>query len=283
MIKKSLLLVSLICFNYVLCFSQSFPKKQTLILLSNLSGVPFYKDVSLNDIGVNGFEVDDKGNFYFFGGEKTACLAAFSGDRQLFRKPYRELNGGSELHLYKNNFYSFNFDQKGDPIFIKINMTDGSLSVINNNLAKKKYFQHAVLDTCIILEQHGEGRDSVFYEQYSFNGTFIKRVPNLNNLPFANLPDNDCEFLGKWNDNYVFHDVTGDKLDQDTFWLLNREGKILAKKSISRDNVIFGRGYSEEPLEDRKVRNGSLYVLGRKGHFALITEVPLQTFFYNIH
>jgi len=251
-----------------------------LILLSNLSGVPFYKDVSLNDIGVSGFEVDEKGNFYFFGGEKTACLAAFSGDRQLYRKPYREFSGGSKLHLYKNNLYSYLFDANGDPIFIRINVANGSYSKINNSLTSKKHFASSIVDSSIVFEEHGEGRDSIYYEQYSLAGAYIKRALNLYNTPFINLPDKDCEFAGTWNGNYVFWGIPESKVYVEKLWLVDKTGKILASRTLPEG--FSGRGYAENPEEDRKVRNGSLYVLGRRGHFALITEVPLQTFF-NIH
>ncbi len=81
------------------CFSQTFPKKQTLIPLSNVNGVPYFKDQDMNDIGIDGFEVDEKGNFYFFGGEKLQTLAIFTGNKQILRKTYKQDLG--QLYIYK--------------------------------------------------------------------------------------------------------------------------------------------------------------------------------------
>jgi hypothetical protein len=67
-------------------------------------------------------------------------------------------------------------------------------------------------------------------------------------------------------------------LDTQTFFLISKNGEILNKKSMP-NNSIFGAGYAENPSEDRKVRNGYLYVLGRKGQFALITKMPLSSLF----
>ena len=86
---KTLALTLFACFNFFICFAQSFVKKQTLIPLSDVNGVPFKKDPELNDLIINGFEIDSKGNFYFLGGEKTVCLAVFAGNKQLYRKTYK--------------------------------------------------------------------------------------------------------------------------------------------------------------------------------------------------
>ena len=60
--------------------------------------------------------------------------------------------------------------------------------------------------------------------------------------------------------------------------MVDKKGRVLASKLLPSN--FSGDGYVSNPPEDRKVRNGSLFVLGRKGKFALITEVPLQSFFY---
>ena len=272
----------LICLVTQFAFSQTFPKKQTLIPLSNVNGVPFYKDSELNDLGINGFEIDANGYFYFFGGNKIPCLVVFNGNKQLFRKTYKELNSGSELHFYKNNFYSFAFDKSGKFIFIKINPANGLLSTIANPLVSKKFMSSTFVDSCIVLQVSGSAVDSSHYELYSISGQYLKKVKNEFNLDPKILPEKEAQFLGNWNDNYVFWDLVGDFHIQ-KFWLVNKEGKILATKSIANDNNLFGRGYAENPMEHRKVRNGNLYVLGRSktSNYALITEVPLQTFFYN--
>lgn len=271
----------LICLLAHFAFCQSFPKKQTLIPLNNVNGVPFYRDQELNDIGINGFEIDTNGYFYFFGGNTIPCFAVFNGNKQLFRKTYKELNSGSELHFYKNSFYSFAFDRSGKFIFIKINMANGSLNTVDNPLISKKFIANTFIDSCIVLQVPGRVIDSNYYELYSISGLYLKKVKNEYNLNAGIVPERNAELLGTWNGNYVFYDLDDDSKHQ-KFWLVNKGGKILAIKSIINNDNLFGRGYAEEPIEHRKVRNGNLYVLGRSrtGNNALITEVPLQTFFY---
>jgi len=279
-VMKKILQTLLICLITQFAFSQSFPKKQTLMPLSNVNGVPFYKDPELNDLVVNGFEVDPKGNFYFFGG-KSPRLAVFNGTKQVYRKTYKELSSGTELHPFKGYFYNFGFDPKGQLIFIKINMINGALANISNPLISKHFNSYSIVDSCIILRASTENPAADIFEKYDLSGKYIGKVSNEYNVVPKILPEKDADLLGMWNGNYVFYDLVDDSKLQ-KFWLVNQAGKILATKAIANNNSLFGRGYAEEPLEHRKVRNGNLYVLGRsqKGNNALITEVPLQTFFY---
>lgn len=281
---KRIVLTLLICFVATFAFSQSFPKKQTLIPLSNINGVPFYKDPELNDIGIDGFEIDTNGYFYFFGGNTVPCLAVFNGNKQLFRKTYRELISGSELHFYKNSFYGFAFDKGGKSVFININPANGSLSTVANPLVSTKFISDTFIDSCIVLQVPSRALDSSYYELYSISGRYLQRVKNQYNLNAGIMPEKDAELLGMWNGNYVFWNLDFSQGDSQIqkFWLINKAGKILAKKSFPNRGNIFGGIYAENPSEHRKVRNGNLYILGRSrtSNDALITKVPLQTFFY---
>lgn len=280
---RKILLILLTCLFATFAFSQSFPKKQILIPLNNVNGVPFYKDQELSDIVVNGFEVDAKGNFYFFGG-KLPCLAVFNGTKQVYRKTYKELGSGTELHFFQDYFYNFAFNSKGDQVFVRIRMADGALSIINNPLVLKHFVAHAIIDSYIILQIPAKDSDGFIFEKYDLSGKLIGKAPNEYNIDSRILPEKDAEFLGMWNGNYVFWNLdfgTGDSQYQ-IFWVIDKTGKILAKKSLVNRGNIFGRIYAENPSEHRKIRNGNLYVLGRSrtSNDALITEVPLQTFFY---
>ena len=274
---KKAALTLFVCLSALLSFSQTLIKKQTLIPLSNVNGVPFYKDKELNDLIINGFEIDNKGNYYFFGGDNLACLAAFNGNKQIYRKTYKELNSGSTLHIYKNSFYSFTFDKNGKFVYIKINVPDGSISYMNNQLIPKHFLSHEFVDSCVILNVHYANPTGDYFEQYTLAGQFIKRVANMYGVPFFSVPK-DAEFLGTWGDKFVFWNVLMDHNGAEQLLLVSKDGKILSTKILPEDG-FSGEGYGENPQEDRKIRNGNLYVLGRKGKYTMITEMSLKSFF----
>jgi hypothetical protein len=275
---KKILLAFLICFNTLFCFSQTFPKKQILIPLSNVNGVPFYKDEELHDLAIDGFEIDNKGNFYFMGGDKMECLAVFSADKQIFRKKYKECPD-CHLYIYKDTLYTFN-RQTND--LIVLNSLNGSLIKVYNHITSKHFNSYAFADSSLIAEILNYPNRN--YEQYTFSGKYVKAVPNSYNITQFTIPKknaySDCAFLGKWDNNYIFWAIVDDNDSQiQKFWLVNDKGKMLATKSLQNKGNIFGQIYAENPNEHRKVRNGNLYVLGRKGNNALITEIPLDSFF----
>lgn len=278
---KKITLTLLAFLSYLFVFAQPFPKKQTLIPLNNVSGVPFMKDPDVPiDLLINGFEIDAKGNFYFFGG-KLPCLAVFSGTKQIYRKTYNELDSGTGLNFYKGNSYNYAFDSKGKQIFIKLNMADGTLHHLNSSLLSKHFNAHTIVDSCIILLVPAENTNAYSFEEYDLSGKFLKRVTNKYGIPAFIFPDkkdnSDWELVGKWNRNFVFWTINTESSKYEKLCMVDKNGKILAIKSLP-DN-FSGGGYAENPNEDRKVRNGSFFVLGRKGHYAVITEVPLQSLF----
>ncbi|BAU55987.1 hypothetical protein [Mucilaginibacter gotjawali] len=268
------LLIALITFS---CFSQSFPKKQTLIPLSNVNGVPFYKEQDMNDWVIDGFEIDNDGTFYFLGGDKVDCLAVFSGTKQIVRKTYKEWPG-RQLYFYKNNLYTFGGEKKNQNLIKVLNPSTGLIIKTYCNIPDKHIDQYFFTDSSIIIGAMGD--TAMWYERYSLSGKFIGKSPNEYGVPSFIIPENgkfsSCEFLGKWNDNYVFWG-NSDLNAPHQLYLVDNKGKILAKRIIPKG--LTGKGYFEESDEDRKVRNGSFFVLGRKGNDALITEIPLASFF----
>lgn len=276
---KRLVLPLLIALIACSCFAQSFPKKQTLIPLSNVDGVPFYIDQDMNDWAIDGFEIDQKGNFYFFGGRGHGCLASFNGAKQVFRKNFIDLSQGGGLYLYKNYLYSFTFDKTGKPVYIKINANIGSFAKMPGP-AKNIGAATDFIDSCMIFEFSDPVPSKAHYDQYSLSGKFLKTSSKLTDIRPIFYPDTSqnysWSFAGPWNENYVFWGRNGLNAP-DQLCLVDKTGKILAKRTIP--NGLTGKGYFEEPDEDRKVRNGSFFVLGRKGNYALITEIPLASFF----
>src|ERR1700733_3272045 len=91
--KTKIFLLS-VFLTVVSCCSSQIIKRQVRIPLNNLSGVPYYisNDVDTHPAGINGFEIDTAGNYYFMAGDKqkgTTTLAVFKGNKQMYRKTYK--------------------------------------------------------------------------------------------------------------------------------------------------------------------------------------------------
>jgi|GEM_PF-6499882 len=276
---KKVILTIFISASISVCFSQTFMKKQIIIPLNNTTGVPFYKDDQTHDFVEDGFDIDSKENFYFLGGDKSTCLAEFSGNKQIYRKTYKEFSTAA-LYIYRNNLYTF--DNSRNNLFV-LKLIDGSLIKRYNHISAKHFNSYKFVDSSLVLE-YLAGPDFT-YEQFNLNGKYIGKVTGSYNIASNIIPEKgenpQCVFLGKWNDKYVFWDIVNSNNTQfEKFWLVDKLGNILATKILPNNNIIFGEDYYEAfPTEHRKVRNGKLYVLGRRGSSALITEVPLDSFF----
>jgi hypothetical protein len=275
---KITLLTFLICINALFCFSQTFPKKQTLIPLSNVNGVPFYKDPELNDLGIDGFEIDSNGNFYFLGGDKITCLAVFSNNKPKYRKTYKGFHPTS-LYIHDNSLYTFVLGNSGVNDLVNLNLTNGVVKKRYTHLTSKNIAFYTFADSSIVIETLSI--DTALFYQYNLKGKYISQVLNQYNISSNILPakiqQSEWELLGKWNDNFIFWNTNPESKDE-KLCMVNKDGKVIANKTLPAK--FSGNGYVSNLSEDRKVRNGSLFVLGRKGKYALITEVPLQTFFY---
>lgn len=270
---KQTIIILFILFSSLFAFSQGLIKKQILIPLDNNTGVPFYKNEESNDIAIDGFEIDKDENFYFLGGNRVIYLVAFSGNKLLYRKTNKEFAvGTSHLYLFNNILYSFN--PLSPNTLLALDPANGRVNNVYENITTKKINSFKFAGNSLITQSFNSSK--FVYEKLSLTGGFIKQVSNSYDLPFPVA--NDFEFLGKWNDEFVFWAITGNNLDGQTFFLISKTGEILKKRSLP-SNSMFGADYAENSSEDRKVRNGFLYVLGRNGKFALITKIPLSSLF----
>jgi hypothetical protein len=272
------LIIFLFCIKSIFCFSQSITKKQTLIPLDNLKGVPFFKDRALYDIGIDGFEIDEKGKFYFYCAEK-GCLAVFSKNTPVYRKIYHDFHGTS-LYIFNGDLYTFSFGGLGVNDLICLNLNNGLVKKRYNHLTSQNIASYTFADSSIIIGTQNTGKDLFF--QYNLKGRYIKQVSNRYNIPSNIFPpkiqEADWEFAGKWNDKFVFWNINPESTKNEKLCLVDETGKILITKLLP-ENFSGDEGYVGNPPEDRKVRNGSLFVLGRRGKSALITEVPLENIF----
>jgi hypothetical protein len=270
------------CLSGGVCFSQSFIKKRTLIPLNNLSGVPYYIDKETSDYDVDGFEIDSAGKFYFLGNYQPVTLAVFAGNKQILRKTYKDI-AAAQLYIYKNQLYTFNIVPHN--VLVVLDKKTGIIKTkYSHGVKNNRPFKYMFVDSSLVTESLVNSQSD--FQQYNLTGKHIKPLSSLYNIDslliLMDMPSNDIfsdKLVGVWNGNYVFYGLTDDQAT-DTYWLVAKNGQVLATKTIPSNNTTFGEGYAENPDEHRKVRNSSLYILGRKGKYALITEVSLQDFFY---
>lgn len=277
---KFFLVSILFSIKWAVCFSQ-ITYKQTRIPLNNSTGVPFSKPENGMDYSIGGFDIDEKGKYYFSGGEGPFVIAIFDGAKLIFRKQYREF-GNDNLYLYGHNLYMF--DNRYSPLTHDI---VNSLFVLDKSnctvigkykqIVKKSFNSYKFVDGFLIIDTIAAktGITKTVHLKFNLRGQFIKEVNNEYDLP-ANFLNGHGQFLGKWNDSYLFCNCD---LEQKgcKFYLLNRFGTVIGQKSIP--DKQFGQVYYEDPEENRKLRNGTIFVLGREGKSAIITELPVKEIF----
>jgi hypothetical protein len=262
-------------------FSQSLPQKQILIPLNNLNGVPYDIGYEIKDYYIQGFEIDEKGDFYFLGGSSTTYLAKFTGSKLIYRHSFsKNVAIGSQLFFRKDTLYTYNSEVPHTTYLI--NPTNGQLIKNYKSKDKEDINSFQFLADGIITESYGNS--PVHYYLYDLRGDKIKQVPNKFNLPFmfssSSAPWATAQFIGMWKDKFVFYSRRIDSNTmKDGFFTTDNTGKIIQQKVIVNYLNTFGQTFAESPPEFRKVRDGNLYVLGRKGKLALITEIPLETLF----
>jgi len=278
--KKVVLLIAL-SFSILTGFSQNFEIKQVDIPLNNTVGVPYHIDADVNDYAVDGFEVDNKGRFYFMGGKRFASLAIFDGAKQLFRKTYSEFPPG-QLYFWKDCLYTLDVNKKDLWVLDPIN---GAILKKYGHISNQNIDSYLFADSSLIIQT--SSGDKIKFDQFNLKGQYLKKAPGESNIPpfltSQSTGPSQVEFLGEWNGNDVFWDLIdgpgGGQIQR--FWNVDQNRTVLGTRDIVNKNNIFGKAFFENPQEHRRVRNGNLYVLARsrKSNNAVISIVPLDAFF----
>jgi hypothetical protein len=251
--------------------------KQVRIPLNNEIGVPFFKDQ--NDYYVDGFDIDINGNLYFLGGE-NAILTCFAGENIVFHKKYTEFKS-NQINLLGDNIYLFDYKFEKNNLF-KLNRENGDIISRYDYIVINRVNAFLFKDTNLIVElfNYQEKIDLATERGFillSLKGKFLKQVNNLYNLPDNLNPKNrEVQFLGRWDDNYVYWNYDLDIRFYE-FILRNNTGDIIATQRI--DEKIFGKPFYGSPIEHKKLRNDKIYVLGHDEHDAIITEMQLKELF----
>lgn len=270
--------VTLLLFSLIFCIAlptlsgaQSY--KQIRIPLNNVKGVPFSKDEQ-GSYYIDGFDIDDKGNFYFLGGEK-ATLSYFQDQRLIFSRKYSTIASG-QIHWFNNGLFVFTNKNNENALF-KLNASNGEIEKKYVKITQDNINSFSFQDSTLVLEIF-KGLKPEF-ALFDLKGQFVRRVKNPFNLPDCLTPQSvDIQFIGNWKGYYVFWEFD---IDNNTynFTLRNQKGDAEAAISINSNKV--GKTFSENPNEHKKIRNNTIYMLGREGNTAIVTALPLKELFPN--
>jgi hypothetical protein len=253
--------------------------KQVRIPLDNQKGVPYYYSEEF-DYSIEGFEVDKQGNFYFLGGEK-ATLSCFKGNSPIFRKTYTEFMS-NQIYAFNDKLYVFDDNYNKNNLFV-LDKANGEILNKYPNIIKNSVNSYLFRDTSLIMEVFDNKKKidmstQLGFALFSLTGKFIKQVNNAYNFP-VNLSPKAPEwgqFLGQWKNDFVFWNYDY-KNKQYKFSLKSIEGKIITTQGI--DEELFGKSFYENPLEHKKLRNDTIYMLGYESKNAVITKLPLKELF----
>jgi hypothetical protein len=254
--------------------------KQVRIPLNNKDGVPFYKDEMA--FYVEGFEVDKEGGFYFCGGD-TTTIVCYSKNVLKFRKTYTEFVN-NQLYILNDKLYLFDNMSDRNNLFV-LDKTSGKILTVYSHIINNKVNSYLFMDSSLVLMVFDNKKKidmgtEVGYVEYTLSGKLIKEVGNSCNLPKVIFPKEvelkGTQYLGKWNNGFVFWDWDIDK-DLYMFILRNNKGELVATENI--DEKVFGKSFYGNPVEHKKLRNGSIFILGHDEKDAIITELPLKELF----
>jgi len=278
-------ITSIIILTSALYYCNSSPTSESInqirIPLNNEKGVPYYE--AGIDPAVDGFDVDEQGNFYFFGGDSENVLCCFAKDKEIYRKELSNINPGpidirdGFLRIFDNKFGNNN-------LFI-LNKSNGDIVKEYKHITDNIVNSSVLMDTSLILMVFNNGasiniKTETAFVSYDLKGMIQSKATNRFNLPSELYPPefekSAVEFLGNWKGYYVFDDMNIDNKTY-VFSLKNKSGKIIGSKSINY--TIFGDSFYENPIEHRKLVNDTLYFLGHDKGTAIITKVPMKYLF----
>jgi len=271
--KKSFWVACIILTNSSICFSQVI-KKQVHIPLNNLTGIPYTNQQG--EIFIQGFEIDNAGSYLFLNGSASlTSLVKFNATKNVYRKTYKD-DLGSQLFIYGSKIHIFNYLSND----LSVLDANGNILSKYNHITSDKINSYRFLDSNLIIDVNKPKSFDLDYKLYNLKGQKIKNINNIYNLP-PKVYRNDQAvtgviYLGKWDNKYLFWYIDDKRLDFERFWITNDNGDVLKTKYFQSKQ--FGNGF-EEVGEFKKLRNGTIYILGYNGKDGIITELsPAEMF-----
>jgi hypothetical protein len=271
-------------FAVLLCLvlmNAAFAYFQIELPLSNTEGVPYLKDEV--DYSIEGFDIDTGGNYYFLSGKKATLVKISKDKKVVFRKTYAPLHA-NRIELIGTQLFTFN-DQDDSNSLFALSIADGRVLVHHSRIIKNQVNAYYINDSSVIAEvfdyqKRIDMKTKPCFVKFDLAGRLIGQVQNRYDLPPNLYPkeyeDNAVQYMGRWNTAYVFWGYDPEKGIY-KFWLENDSATVLVTATFEKK--ILGKVYYGNPNEHRRLRNGNIYVLGRKEKNAFITEIPLTELF----
>lgn len=245
--------------------------EQVKIPLNNSSGVPFY--YQNNIYYLEGFEVDEKENLYFLGGEKPK-LRVFSNSKLQFSKDYTEFHVNF-IKLINNKLYIFDIEKK---TLFTLNKLNGDILKLQHFNITRNINSYSFLDSTIVFEYIQRSKGPIefirVFEQYSIGGKLIQTLHNHQNLSdnLYNEDSDDC-LLGVYNDFFVFWSYNYETFE-DIILVKNKTGDTIKEMPLKKD--IIGFPFYGNPPELKLMRNNKIYILGHNNNEAIVTIFKLK-------
>ena len=279
------------------CSSQII-KKQVRIPINNSTGVPYMVPGEARwDYYIQGFDVDSVGNYYFLAGDHRigiTVLAAFNGSKEKYRKTY-DHSFANTILIHNNKIYVLDkdgFAYENHIVYAndlyELSTYDGRILKKYVHITKKFINDYEYVDNLIVADVADSMRFPLgarHYELFDLKGEdmgSVKNEMNIYNLPDSlKLPKKKTRiFLGRWNKCNVFWGLqTNDKpgnlgVGYYNFYFYDSIGKYIGM--VSLDNKVFGMQFFMFPHEHKRMRNGTIYILGWDDKDALISELSVE-------
>ncbi len=270
--RKHLILILL--FSFDLCHAQSIIQKQTYIPFDNAKGIPFGEG-EMGDEKIDGFNIDKNENYYFINcANHLTTLVAFSGNRLLYRRQYHDIYG--LLHIYADKLYVFQHTSPKQ--LYSFDISSGSLIKRQILNTKGSINSYRFVDSLLIVDVLGDDTSfTLNHFAYNLLGEKKGKINNAYFLPVAfNNISHSAQFLGIWNNYYLFWDYDTANSSNDKYWIANQSGKIINQTTFS--NKLLGHNFSN-PEVYRKYLNGFIYVLGYKDKIGIISKLSVEELF----
>ncbi len=269
------------------CIAVYIPK-QIRISMNDINGGMFFNENN-DDFYINGFAVDSLENFFFCGGKEVHYISCFSKDKKQFSEKLSFLSFGP-MFLKDGCLYFYTVNN-GDNILKEYAIKSTSISLTRDIeiMSVKKMNSIFFTDTAFIIELLEVEKISGMvhlkskYQLFDLSCQYQCDVENLYNLPQSVFKEDGTQFIGMYQQYYVFYSV----LDSSTckIFMRNQQGDIVASQNLPLEllGTMLNSSYTGNPEEHKKISNGNLYILGNKQKDLVITIFPLKDLFEGIN
>ena len=285
--NKNLLIIFIMFLSSTFSYTKDSTYVQYEYELSNINGVPF--SIVMEYHCLWGFDVDDSGDFWFFGGDTATLVHASSKGKFLNRKKvlgvYATAINVKEKHIFffdrrKNDLYSYDVSSLEEDNVYK--------NVTSENVNSYTFEKDGIILEIVDAKPPYDVNEMFKYKLYSFDGNYIKELGNRNDLPkifdktnydnYSKIFDkrNYHYYLGKYNELYLFtmYNFKNKKNKTYTISAIDSLGNI--KNKVEFEKQIFGESFFEAPDQHWNRKFDNIYVLARKDKKAVITEIRLS-------